>query len=105
MKPNPEAPVNIGRRGLILGRFLTREGRERVRKAFDPTPDRPGIAVLDRSACIAWNGVVCISCMLSCPERAIRMDARRRPEILADPCTGCTDCVEVCPTRAITMSI
>jgi ferredoxin len=103
MKTRDEAPVDRGRRDLILGRFLTREGDELMPPRSEPPSVSPGLAVLERSACVAWNGVVCMSCVFSCDDRAIRMDRRGRPAIVEEACTGCAACVDVCPTRAITI--
>jgi ferredoxin-type protein NapF len=71
--------------------------------ATDGAPGSPriGLAILDQAACIAWNGVICIRCQVSCTWSAIAMDAQGRPAVDADPCTGCGLCVSVCPTKAI----
>jgi Fe-S-cluster-containing hydrogenase component 2 len=87
--------VDSGRRAFLRGRFL--------RTAATEEDDAgPRIAVLDRGTCMAWDGVICISCRLACDEQAIRFDDRR-PTIVDSACTGCTDCVDVCPSRAIRM--
>jgi len=68
-------------------------------------PPRLGTATLDRDACVAWDGVICISCRLACSERAVVMDERSRPRVNEDSCSGCGMCVSVCPTRAISVTI
>jgi len=67
----------------------------------DALVTRLGTAQLDRDACIAWDGVICMSCRLACTDAAIVMDRRSRPSVDEDACTGCGLCVSVCPPRAI----
>ncbi|PCH79614.1 MAG: 4Fe-4S ferredoxin [Planctomycetota bacterium] len=59
-----------------------------------------GVAVLDESTCLAFNGTFCVSCFNICPTqpKAIRLDERGRPYVDEDPCTGCGLCEEHCPT-------
>jgi Pyruvate/2-oxoacid:ferredoxin oxidoreductase delta subunit len=52
-------------------------------------------AVLISAACTG-----CGSCILTCPERALRR-APGRPILVAARCTGCLACIEVCPVDAI----
>ena len=68
--------------------------------------DRPtlGRATLDIDACFAWKSIVCVSCRFACSDAAIVVDARNRPSIKADACTGCGACVAVCPQQAIAVS-
>ena len=97
--------MDRGRRDLILGRFPTTEHGVSMPPRSGPSSGSAGLALLARSACVAWNGVVCMSCVFSCDDRAIRMDERGRPAIVDEACTGCAACVDVCPTRAITVPI
>jgi ferredoxin-type protein NapF len=60
-----------------------------------------GSARLDRGACLAWNRVVCLACRGPCPEAAITLDARMRPAIAKQRCTGCGQCLGACPAGAI----
>ena len=51
----------------------------------------------------------CGACLLTCPERAIRLARRpaRGPArliVLERLCTGCGECVEVCPVDAIDLA-
>jgi ferredoxin len=85
--------VDKSRRAFLRGRILGPAGAGEAAV--------PGVAVLDREACIAWNGVICISCRTACQEQAIRVDRRGRPTIVAGACTGCGACVDPCPSRAI----
>ena len=66
-----------------------------------PPPARLGLAVVDRAACVAWDGVVCVSCRLACPHQAIEMKGDMRPTVTTGACNGCGFCVSVCPTEAI----
>lgn len=103
MKMKGEAPVDRGRRDLILGRFPPAGRGVRMPSRSGSSSVSTGPVVLERSACVAWNGVVCMSCAFSCDDRAIRMDRRGRPAVIDEACTGCAACVDVCPTRAITV--
>ena len=76
--------IDPGRRAFLRGRFLGE-----------------GPAVLDRGACMAWNGVICISCRAACDERAIAVDRQQRPAIVETACTGCGVCIDICPSQAI----
>jgi ferredoxin len=93
MSSRPDKPVDGGRRAFLRGRFFR---RDRVQADSGPT-----IAVLDRNACLAWNGVICISCRTACDEQAIRFDPLRQPSIVDEACTGCGACINVCPPFAI----
>jgi electron transport complex protein RnfB len=55
----------------------------------------------------AWDTVritarctACGLCLITCPERALRV-APRRPAVLDACCTTCGECIEVCPVGAI----
>ncbi|HHB11763.1 MAG TPA: 4Fe-4S dicluster domain-containing protein, partial [Chromatiales bacterium] len=56
-----------------------------------------GLAQLDTGRCLAYNGVLCMSCRSACSAEALRFDARFRPEVDTERCTGCGFCVGVCP--------
>jgi len=56
-----------------------------------------GLAVIDTSLCLAFNGTPCDACVERCPiENAILMEAGH-PVIDGDICTGCGVCLYVCP--------
>ncbi len=69
--------------------------------AEGPGPTRIGFAVLDQRSCLAWDGVVCISCHSACRDGAILVEAGGRPAVDTATCTGCGSCVGACPTRAL----
>ncbi len=64
---------------------------------------RLGSARLDAARCLAWHGVICMSCRYPCTFDAIALDGRGRPAVEASTCTGCGRCVAVCPEGAITI--
>lgn len=64
---------------------------------------RIGLVILDRQTCLAWKGVLCMSCKFACGRRAIDVDVKSRPAVNAEVCTGCGMCVGVCPKQAITV--
>lgn len=57
--------------------------------------------------CLAYNGVVCMTCRDQCPEQAIRMQPRvgqpALPVIDGIRCNGCGACYSPCPANAIRM--
>ena len=59
-----------------------------------------GLAEVNYDICLRSNGVDCLDCVESCPigEKAIRLDAEKRVEVLAVGCTGCGVCQYQCPT-------
>ncbi|TAH35955.1 MAG: 4Fe-4S dicluster domain-containing protein [Planctomycetota bacterium] len=65
-----------------------------------PAEVRIGLALVDRGACVAFQGVFCPICRDVCPTapKAIELDGGR-PRVRADLCTGCGLCEERCPTR------
>jgi len=69
----------------------------------DATAGAIGLARLQQDACMAWNGVICMSCEFACTHRAIRMRSQRQPVIDDERCTGCGFCVSVCPSDAISV--
>ena len=68
-----------------------------------PPLRRLGTAVLDAARCMAWNGVVCMSCRFPCRERAIMADGRGRPVVIESRCTGCGACIGPCPVAAMSV--
>lgn len=57
--------------------------------------------------CLAYQNVLCRTCLESCGERAIRFEPRlggaALPEIIVAACTGCGACFAPCPVHAITI--
>ena len=84
MSSRTDETVDAGRRSFLSGQF----GGE-------------GLAVVDRGTCMAWNGVICISCRAVCEEQAITVDRQQRPTIVEAACTGCGVCIDLCPSQAI----
>jgi len=62
---------------------------------------RIGTLVLNRSSCIAWQDIICMSCSNACEYKAITTMHQRRPQIVTSNCTGCGKCVSVCPVNAM----
>ena len=60
-----------------------------------------GVAEIDRSICLAYNGATCRACWHACPfpYEAIRYDTRLRPVVDADKCIGCGLCEHACLTE------
>lgn len=70
---------------------------------------RMGVAVVDPSSCLSWQGLRCEVCLRDCPlgGEAITIDMHPRglskhalfiPIIHPDKCTGCGLCEKGCPT-------
>jgi ferredoxin-type protein NapF len=53
--------------------------------------------------CLAWQEVICNSCLDVCESKAIEFFGLFRPKIDEKKCTGCGLCFSLCPTRAIDM--
>ncbi|MBE0490718.1 MAG: 4Fe-4S dicluster domain-containing protein [Sulfurospirillum sp.] len=51
--------------------------------------------------CLAWQSVMCSSCLDACNERAIQFFGVFRPIIKKESCTNCGMCVSVCPSDAL----
>lgn len=60
-----------------------------------------GAVVLGGTTCLAWNGVLCMSCVGRCGVRALALDRRRRLVVDRDRCSGCGACVAPCPVGAL----
>jgi ferredoxin-type protein NapF len=67
-----------------------------------PLP-RIGEITLNRTTCLAWNGVICQSCLGRCEVRAITLDRQRRVHADATLCNGCGMCVTACPAGALSV--
>ena len=53
------------------------------------------------AACVAWDGVMCMSCKDPCIDRAIIFQGLWKPVIDENKCTGCGFCASRCPVAAI----
>jgi ferredoxin-type protein NapF len=51
--------------------------------------------------CLAWQEVICSSCLDVCKTKAIEFFGLFRPKIDEKKCTSCGLCFSLCPTRAI----
>jgi len=92
---------NLGRRGLLTGAFLTREGRENVKRSQKPLGPRP-----------PWHQQVMESCknceqecVASCSPGVIRLHPDEHEhagtpwlDFSVTGCTFCGDCAEACPS-------
>lgn len=79
-------------------------------KALESIADaRMGVAVIDPSSCLSYQGLRCEICYRDCPVqgKALTVDPNPRqisrhamfiPVIHPDKCTGCGMCVKSCPT-------
>lgn len=60
-------------------------------------PVAMGLARIETTDCLAWQGTLCSVCSERCPvEGAIRIEGGR-PTIVEERCTGCGTCQHVCP--------
>ncbi len=76
-----------------------------------------GLAVIDREACIAYEGIQCDACYRACPliDSAITVDfirnvrtgkhALRAPVVHSETCTGCGLCEKACITEKASIFI
>lgn len=62
---------------------------------------RIGIAILYKDRCLAWQGMLCDSCVTNCPfpGDAISMDSLSGPVINKESCTGCGICAFECVAK------
>lgn len=67
----------------------------------DPRDIRMGVAVIDKSICLAFNGTICRTCWHACPYpyEAIVFDRQLRPVVDEAVCIGCGLCDHACPTE------
>ncbi len=75
----------------------------------DITKAKMGVAAIDRSTCLSWQGLRCEVCYRDCPEQNKAIYIENQPRVISkhgmflptiDPehCTGCGLCVHSCPT-------
>lgn len=71
--------------------------------AFDPAKERIGLAVVDTSECIAYQGAGCHACVDACEYDAITLNETEKPVVHADLCNGCGKCELECPSATYRM--
>lgn len=59
---------------------------------------------IDTKTCLAWNEVMCSSCLSVCDARAIEFFGLFRPTVNIDTCTACGFCKAVCPADSLVFS-
>ena len=76
-------------------------------KLTDRRKVRMGLARLDRTRCLAFQGTLCRSCYTICPlpDEAIAMDAELRPGVDGDRCVGCGLCENACPVEPAAIAV
>lgn len=70
---------------------------------------RMGMALIDLSLCLGWNGDVCLSCSKACPLGAIIFDFYPsdwgNQPMINEHCKGCGVCVKHCPVGISAISV
>jgi len=66
-----------------------------------------GIAIIDETLCLPYNGVLCRACYERCPiyREAITLTDNLYPVVHEDKCVGCGICVNVCPAETVAISM
>ena len=101
LREQADGRPNLGRRGLLTGAFLTREGRESVKRQQQPLGPRPPWHQQVMENCSHCEQ----ECVSSCSQSIIRlhMDEHTRAgtpwlDFSVTGCTFCGDCAEACPS-------
>jgi ferredoxin-type protein NapF len=96
MREHPD----IGRRGLLTGSYLTREGREHIERRQQVLGPKPPWHQAVAEACTSCDQ----QCAAACPQAIVRIhpDDHRyagQPwlQFSTTGCTFCGDCAEACP--------
>ncbi len=68
---------------------------------------RMGVAVIDESKCLPYQGVICRACFERCPmyRQAIILQDEIYPKVIADKCVGCGICEHVCPAESTAITV
>jgi len=97
-QPNP------GRRGLLTGAFLTREGREKVKRSQKPLGPRPPWHQQVMENCSSACSQSGQECVTACPQKIINVHPEEHAhagtpwlDFSTTGCTFCGDCAEACP--------
>ena len=100
-----DAQPNLGRRGLLTGAFLTRQGRENVKRSQKPLGSRPPwfqqVMESNDGACSNCDQ----ECVTSCPQKIISLHPGEHEHVgtpwldfSVTGCTFCGKCAEACPS-------
>lgn len=100
MREQPEKRPDLGRRGLFTGAFLTREGRDNIKRQQKPLGFRPPWHQQVMEDCIGCGQ----ECAASCSQKIIRLHPDEHThagtpwlDFSVTGCTFCGDCAEACP--------
>ena len=101
MREQADRQPDLGRRGLLTGSFLTREGREDIKRRQKPLGLRPPWHQQVMEYCNDCEQ----ECAASCSQRIIKLhpDGHAHAgtpwlDFSATGCTFCGDCAEACPS-------
>jgi len=66
-----------------------------------------GLAIIDETLCLPYNGILCRACYERCPiySEAITLKDQLYPVVHEDKCVGCGICVNVCPAETVAISV
>jgi ferredoxin-type protein NapG len=64
--------------------------------SFD-LPVKMGLARIDVTTCLAWQGTACSECVEQCPVEGAMQVTAGKPRVVEESCTGCGVCQHVCP--------
>ena len=100
LRGQSDGQPDLGRRGLLTGSFLTREGRENVKRSQKPLGPRPPWHQQLMASCSHCEQ----ECVGSCPQKIIRVHQEEHAhagtpwlDFSVTGCTLCGDCAEACP--------
>lgn len=76
-------------------------------RAVEKDQVRMGLAEIDRTRCVAWQGDECKVCYTSCPfyNKGIILEDHKRPVVDSTVCTGCGICEHVCIIEPAAISV
>ncbi|RKZ57770.1 MAG: hypothetical protein DRQ44_15420 [Gammaproteobacteria bacterium] len=101
VRDQSDVQPDLGRRGLLTGAFLTREGRENVKRSQNPLGPRPPWHQQVMESCSNCDQ----ECVASCSQKIIRLHQDEHAhagtpwlDFSVAGCTFCGDCAEACPS-------